>query len=100
MARLTLKDVEARVASLGDRATYEREFLFGLLAASEHTLRSAWLRVFEDVPRVLAVASGLRARSLFRARRREGHSREADDRAPPINAVTIMALTGTPWRVA
>jgi len=33
VARLTLKDVEARVASLGDRATYDREFLFSLLAA-------------------------------------------------------------------
>lgn len=33
MARLTLKDIEARVAPLGDRATYDREFLFNLLAA-------------------------------------------------------------------
>lgn len=33
MARLTLKDIEARIAPLGDRATYDREFLFSLLAA-------------------------------------------------------------------
>lgn len=33
MARLTLKDIEARIAPLGDRATYDREFLFNLLAA-------------------------------------------------------------------
>lgn len=33
MARLTLKDIEARIAPLGDHATYDREFLFNLLAA-------------------------------------------------------------------
>lgn len=33
MARLTLKDIEARIAPLGDRATFDREFLFNLLAA-------------------------------------------------------------------
>lgn len=33
MARLTLKDIESRIAPLGDRATYDREFLFNLLAA-------------------------------------------------------------------
>ena len=33
MARLTLKDIEARIAPLGDHVTYDREFLFSLLAA-------------------------------------------------------------------
>ena len=33
MARLTLKDIEARIAPLGDHATYDRKFLFNLLAA-------------------------------------------------------------------
>lgn len=33
MARLTLKDIESRIAPLGDHATYDREFLFSLLAA-------------------------------------------------------------------
>lgn len=33
MARLTLKDIEARIAPLGDRVTYDREFLFSLLVA-------------------------------------------------------------------
>ena len=33
MARFTLKDIETRVAPLGDQATYDREFLFNLLAA-------------------------------------------------------------------
>ena len=33
MARLTLKDIESRIAPLGDRSTYDREFLFNLLAA-------------------------------------------------------------------
>lgn len=33
MARFTLKDIETRVAPLGDQATYDREFLFNLLSA-------------------------------------------------------------------
>lgn len=33
MARLTLKDIEARIAPLGDHVTYDREFLFSLLVA-------------------------------------------------------------------
>lgn len=33
MARLTLKDIESRIAPLGDHTTYDREFLFSLLAA-------------------------------------------------------------------
>ena len=33
MARLNLKAVEERVAQLGDRASYDREFIFDLLLA-------------------------------------------------------------------
>lgn len=60
MARLTLKDIEARIAPLGDRTTYDREFLFSLLAAygkpksSITRLRNGSLNVAADPTREVA----------------------------------------------
>lgn len=60
MARLALKDIEARIAPLGDQATYDREFLFSLLAAygkpksSITRLRNGSLNVAADPTREVA----------------------------------------------
>lgn len=73
MARLTLKDIEARVASLGDRATYDREFLFSLLAAygkpksSVTRLRNGSLNVAADPAREVAQKNVVYFREVSKA---------------------------------
>lgn len=73
MARLTLKDIEARVASLGDRATYDREFLFSLLAAygkpksSITRLRNSSLNVAADPAHEVAQKNVVYFRELPKA---------------------------------
>ena len=73
MARLTLKDIEARVAPLGDRATYDREFLFNLLAAygkpksSITRLRNGSLNVAADPAHEVAQKNVVYFREVLKA---------------------------------